>query len=88
MFVVIIIAVLMGYSNAKGLTVKFKDAFNSYAPQKPSIVFELQSPTVTQSINLTYQGSEQTHKYTDEVDYKPQILAILIRCTEYLPREL
>ena len=28
MFVVMIIAVLMGYSNAKGLTVKFKDAFN------------------------------------------------------------
>ena len=30
MFVVMIIAVLMGYSNAKGLTVKFKDAFNPF----------------------------------------------------------
>jgi len=76
MFVVMIIAVLMGYSNAKGLTVKFKDAFNSYAPQKPSIIFELQSPSVTQSINLTYQGSEQTHKHTGQVDSKPQLLTL------------
>ena len=76
MFVVIIIAVLMGYSNAKGLTVKFKDAFNSYSPQKPSIVFELQSPSVTQSINLTYQGTEQTQQHTDEVDSKTQLLTL------------
>ncbi|MBH0027407.1 DUF58 domain-containing protein [Pseudoalteromonas sp. SWN29] len=76
MFVVIIIAVLMGYSNAKGLTVKFKDAFNSYSPQKPNIRFELQSPSVTQSINLTYQGTEQTQQHTDEVDSKTQLLTL------------
>ncbi|CAM2758766.1 DUF58 domain-containing protein [Pseudoalteromonas distincta] len=76
MFVVIIIAVLMGYSNAKGLTVKFKDAFNSYSPQKPSIRFELQSPSVTQSINLTYQGTEQTQQHTDEVDSKTQLITL------------
>jgi len=76
MFVVIIIAVLMGYSNAKGLTVKFKDTFNSFSPQKPQIKFELQSPNVCQSVSLTYQGTVQTSQHVDQVSIKTQLLSL------------
>ncbi|WP_166109057.1 DUF58 domain-containing protein [Pseudoalteromonas sp. Z9A5] len=76
MFVVIIISVLMGYSNAKGLTVTFKSVFPSFSPQKPSSQFILQSPTICQSVSLTYQGELQTQVHSDEVNNKPQTITL------------
>ena len=57
MFVIIIFALLLGYSNAKGLTVSFKYAIESYAPQPPQLVWQIKSNDTCQSITLSYPNN-------------------------------
>jgi uncharacterized protein (DUF58 family) len=68
MFVVIVIAILMGYSNVRGLTVTFKNVFSSFAAQTPSAQFILQSTHACQSISLIYQDITQTYCHLDEIN--------------------
>jgi uncharacterized protein (DUF58 family) len=60
MFVVLLIAVLIGYSNAKGLTVSFHKLIMSFSPQSPHLVFHLSCDDVCQSVMLTYQGLQNS----------------------------
>ncbi|MDN3469399.1 hypothetical protein QMA05_00385 [Pseudoalteromonas sp. APC 4026] len=54
MFVIIIFALLLGYSNARGLTVSFKYAIASFAPQTPQLVWQIEADDPCQSITLSY----------------------------------
>lgn len=76
MFVVMIIAVLLGYSNTKGLTVTFKNSLSSFAPQKPHVQFTVQSPSICQSVMLIYQGDQQTQINHDEITNTAQTLSL------------
>jgi uncharacterized protein (DUF58 family) len=71
MFVLIIVAVLIGYSNAKGLTVTFKKSVASFAPHSPVAQFELQSSSRCQSVLLVYQGKQHTQLHRDQINNKP-----------------
>ena len=46
MFVVIVLAVFMGYSNAKGLTVTFDKVLPSFSPQQPILKLNLHSNSI------------------------------------------
>jgi uncharacterized protein (DUF58 family) len=82
MFVVMIIAVLIGYSNAKGLTVSYKQVFASFAPQSPQVQFSLHTTAVCQSVLLTYQGEQQSQQYTAVVTDSPLTLSLTLPYTQ------
>ncbi|TMP62530.1 hypothetical protein CWB77_06835 [Pseudoalteromonas sp. S1610] len=67
MFVIIIFALLLGYSNAKGLTVSFKNTIESYAPQQPQLVWQIESNDTCQSITLSYPNNLEQDCYIESV---------------------
>ena len=67
MFVIIIFALLLGYSNAKGLTVAFKNTIESFAPQPPQLVWQIKSNDTCQSITLSYPNNFEHTCYIDNV---------------------
>ena len=67
MFVIIIFALLLGYSNAKGLTVSFKNTIESYAPQPPQLVWQIESNDTCQSITLSYPNNLEQDCYIESV---------------------
>jgi hypothetical protein len=67
MFVIIIFALLLGYSNAKGLTVSFKYAIESYAPQPPQLVWQIKANDTCQSITLSYPNNFEHTCYIESV---------------------
>ena len=67
MFVIIIFALLLGYSNAKGLTVSFKNTIESYAPQQPQLVWQIKSNDTCQSITLSYPNNLEQDCYIESV---------------------
>ena len=67
MFVIIIFALLLGYSNAKGLTVSFKYAIESYAPQPPQLVWQIKVNDICQSITLSYPNNFEHTCYIESV---------------------
>ncbi|WP_409425405.1 MULTISPECIES: DUF58 domain-containing protein [unclassified Pseudoalteromonas] len=67
MFVIIIFALLLGYSNAKGLTVAFKNTIESYAPQPPQLVWQIKSNDTCQSITLSYLNNFENTCYITSV---------------------
>ena len=70
MFVVIVLAVFMGYSNAKGLTVTFDKVLPSFSPQKPILKLSLQSNSICQSVSITYNNELKAHTHYDTISNK------------------
>ncbi|WP_417655221.1 DUF58 domain-containing protein [Pseudoalteromonas atlantica] len=76
MFVVMIIAVLLGYTNAKGLKVQYIKSFASFSPNKGSVKFILKAPTLTQSVSLGYSSDSEYAKHLTQVTPKDSALII------------
>jgi len=76
MFVVMIIAVLLGYSNIKGLGVKYIESFASFAPNESSVKFNLHAPILTQSVSLSYPNSTKHIHSLAKVTNKDSALII------------
>ncbi|MFY8328519.1 DUF58 domain-containing protein [Pseudoalteromonas sp. ZZD1] len=55
MLVVLVLAILIGYSNVKGLTIHFKAKNNDYSPISPRLVFDISTDKFCQSFNVIYQ---------------------------------
>lgn len=67
MFVIIIFALLLGYSNARGLTVNFKYAIDSFAPQTPQLVWQIEADDPCQSVTLSYPNDFKNACYITRV---------------------
>lgn len=76
MFVVMIIAVLLGYTNAKGLKVEYIKSFASFSPNKGSVKFILKAPTLTQSVSLSYSSDSEYAKHLAQVTPRDSALII------------
>lgn len=70
MFVVIVLAVFMGYSNAKGLTVTFDKVLPSFSPQQPILKLNLHSNSICQSLSITYNNDLKASTHHDEISNK------------------
>ena len=79
MMVMSVITILMGYSNAKGLTIKFKSAHPNFAPLNPTMQFLINSTHLCKSVDFIYQGNVTTQFTMDEVTTEPAL------CTLTLP---
>lgn len=79
MFVIIIFALLLGYSNARGLTVSFKYAIDSFAPQTPQLVWQIKADDPCQSITLSYPKDLKNACYITRVKNE------VIKCQLSLP---
>ncbi len=79
MFVIIIFALLLGYSNARGLTVSFKYAIDSFAPQTPQLVWQIAADDPCQSITLSYPKDLKNACYITRVKNE------VIKCQLSLP---
>jgi uncharacterized protein (DUF58 family) len=58
MFVVLVLAILVGYSNMNGLTIQFKSAHSHYSPISPQLDFVINPKKDCQSLQFIY--SQQT----------------------------
>ncbi|WP_254772043.1 DUF58 domain-containing protein [Pseudoalteromonas sp. DSM 26666] len=79
MFVIIIFALLLGYSNARGLTVSFKYVIDSFAPQTPQLVWQIEADDPCQSITLSYPKDLKNACYITRVKNE------VIKCQLSLP---
>lgn len=79
MFVIIIFALLLGYSNARSLTVSFKYAIDSFAPQTPQLVWQIEADDPCQSITLSYPKDLKNACYITRVKNE------VIKCQLSLP---
>ncbi|MDB2355869.1 DUF58 domain-containing protein [Pseudoalteromonas sp.] len=75
MLVVLILAILIGYSNVKGVTVKFKSKNNDYSPISPRLVFDISTDKLCQSLQFIYQ-KKLLHNL-DEIKHKTDITVSL-----------
>lgn len=76
MFVVMVIAVLLGYTNAKGLTIHYNKSFANFAPNKGSVKFTFKAPSSTQSVSIIYSEHSNCHAHIDEVTKKDSHLIL------------
>lgn len=67
MFVIIIFALLLGYSNASGLTVSFKYATESFVPQASQLVWQVRADDPCQAITLSYPHDLKNARYISRV---------------------
>lgn len=79
MFVIIIFALILGYTNAKGLTVSLKYAIESFAPQAPQLVWQVHADKPCQAITLSYPYDLKNACYITRVKNKA------IKCQLPLP---
>lgn len=71
MLVIIIFALLLGYSNAKGLTVSFKNAIESFAPESPQLQWQIKSTHNCQSVTLSYPNNPNNPCHIEQVTQTP-----------------
>ena len=75
MLVVLVLAILIGYSNVKGLTIHFKVKNNDYSPISPRLVFDVSTDKLCQSLLILYQNKLLHH--LDNIEGKTSITVSL-----------
>ena len=70
MLVVLVMAILIGYSNVKGLTICFKAKYSDYSPISPRLVFDISADKLCQSFQFIYQNKLLHHldDITDKIN--------------------
>ncbi|MBQ4832418.1 DUF58 domain-containing protein [Pseudoalteromonas sp. MMG010] len=70
MFIVLLISLLAGYSNIKGLTVSMLNTIPTYAAQSPHMIFNLTTDSTCQGVTLSYAYDKRYNSDCENIDEK------------------